>query len=33
MQGAAIAGFVEDVYQTPPALAAKAAQWLGRAAP
>jgi tripartite-type tricarboxylate transporter receptor subunit TctC len=33
MQGAAIASFVEDVYQTPPALAAKAAQWLGRSAP
>jgi len=33
MQGAAIASFVADVYQTPPALAAKAAQWLGRTAP
>jgi tripartite-type tricarboxylate transporter receptor subunit TctC len=33
MQGTAIASFVDDVYQTPPALAAKAAQWLGRATP
>jgi tripartite-type tricarboxylate transporter receptor subunit TctC len=33
MPGTAIASFVDDVYQTPPALAAKAAQWLGRSAP
>jgi tripartite-type tricarboxylate transporter receptor subunit TctC len=32
MPGAAIASFVEDVYQTPRALAAKAALWLGRRA-
>jgi tripartite-type tricarboxylate transporter receptor subunit TctC len=31
MSGVAIVRYVEDVYQTPPALAAKAAQWLGRA--
>jgi hypothetical protein len=29
----AIASFDAEVYQTPPALAAKAAQWLGRVAP
>jgi tripartite-type tricarboxylate transporter receptor subunit TctC len=33
MTGASIARYVADVYRTPPALAAKAAQWLGRAAP
>jgi hypothetical protein len=33
MPGAAIATFVDEVYQTPPSLAAKAAQWLGRSAP
>jgi tripartite-type tricarboxylate transporter receptor subunit TctC len=33
MRGAAIARFVEDVYRTPPALAARAAQWLGRTSP
>ena len=32
MRGSAIASFVEDAYRTPPAVAAKAAQMLGRAA-
>jgi tripartite-type tricarboxylate transporter receptor subunit TctC len=30
MRGRAIAGFVEDAYQTPAAVAAKATQYLGR---
>jgi tripartite-type tricarboxylate transporter receptor subunit TctC len=33
MSGMAIARYVADVYRTPPALAAKAARWLGRTAP
>ena len=33
MDGSAIASFVEEVYQTPPAVAARAAQLLGRGAP
>ncbi|HEY4406951.1 MAG TPA: tripartite tricarboxylate transporter substrate-binding protein [Xanthobacteraceae bacterium] len=32
MGAAAITSFIDDVYQTPPAVAAKAAQWLGRGA-
>ena len=31
--GQAIASFVARVYQTPPAVAARAAQWLGRGTP
>jgi tripartite-type tricarboxylate transporter receptor subunit TctC len=31
MGAAAIASFIDEVYRTPPAVAAKAAQWLGRA--
>jgi tripartite-type tricarboxylate transporter receptor subunit TctC len=33
MGAAAITSFIDDVYQTPPAIAAKAAQLLGRGAP
>jgi hypothetical protein len=33
MRGAAIASFIDDVYQTPASLAAKAALWLGRGTP
>jgi len=33
MDGSAIASFVEEVYQTPPAVAARAASLLGRGAP